>query len=408
VRADDGTPLYAQGYMLDITERKQSEERLRDSEERTRLLFDTALDAIVTMDAAGTITGWNAQAEATFGWSADEAIGRRLSETVIPPEHRAAHERGLERFLSTGEARVLNKRIEVAALHRDGTEFPVELAITPLARGGTYEFSAFLRDISARRRAEAERDRLLESERAQIERLRELDRLKDEFIALVSHELRTPLTSIRGYLELVTDGASGDLTPDQEQFLGVVARNAERLQSLVGDLLFVAQIEAGRLSLDRADVDLVSVAAESVESGRPLAAPKEIELSLAADAQVRLEGDRGRLGQLFDNFVSNAIKFTPAGGRVDVRIRTEGNSAVIEVADTGMGIPADEQEQLFERFFRSSNATAQAIQGTGLGLTISKAIVDAHGGTISFTSVENEGTTFRIELPLAPALAEAA
>jgi PAS domain S-box-containing protein len=405
---EDGAPLHWQGYLLDISERKEGEERLRDSEERTRLLFDTALDAIVTMDAAGTITGWNAQAEATFGWSADEAIGRRLSETVIPPEHRTAHERGLERFLSTGEARVLNKRIEVAALHRDGSEFPVELAITPLARGGAYEFSAFLRDISARRRAEAERDRLLEAERAQIERLRELDRLKDEFIALVSHELRTPLTSIRGYLELVTDGASGELTPDQEQFLGVVARNAERLQSLVGDLLFVAQIEAGRLALDRADLDLVAVAAESVESGRPLAAPKEIELSLAADPQVRLDGDRGRLGQLLDNFVSNAIKFTPAGGRVDVRVREEHGSAVIEVADTGMGIPADEQEQLFERFFRSSNATAQAIQGTGLGLTISKAIVDAHGGTISFTSIENQGTTFRIELPLSAALAEAA
>ena len=206
----------------------------------------------------------------------------------------------------------------------------------------------------------------------------------------------------------MTDGASGDLTADQEQFLGVVARNAERLQSLVGDLLFVAQIEAGGLSLERGDVDLAAVAAESVESGRPLAAPKEIELSLVADTQAAIDGDRGRLGQLLDNFVSNAIKFTPDGGRVEIRLTEEHGSAVIEIADTGMGIPADEQERLFERFFRSSNATAQEIQGTGLGLTISKAIVDAHGGRISFTSVENQGTTFRIELPLALTLADAA
>ncbi|MGH3131331.1 MAG: PAS domain S-box protein, partial [Gaiellaceae bacterium] len=249
IRDEDGTGLYAQGYMLDITERKASEERLRDSEERTRLLFDTALDAVVTMDASGTIIGWNAQSEATFGWSAEEAVGRRLADTIVPPEYRIAHERGLARFLATGKGTLLNQRIEITALHRDGQEFPVELAITPLERGGTYEFSAFLRDISERKRAEAERDRLLEAERAQTERLRELDRLKDEFVALVSHELRTPLTSIRGYLELVLEGETGPLTDDQARFLGVVERNAARLQHLVGDLLFIAQVEAGRLTL---------------------------------------------------------------------------------------------------------------------------------------------------------------
>jgi signal transduction histidine kinase len=264
----------------------------------------------------------------------------------------------------------------------------------------------YMLDISGRKHTEAALERLLERERAQNEELRTLDKLKDEFIALVSHELRTPLTSIRGYLELVSDG--GELSAEQEHFLGVVSRNAERLQSLVGDLLFVAQIEAGRLQLETSPVDLEQIAADAVESARPLADHKQIELTLEAQPVPPLEGDRGRLGQLLDNFLSNAIKFTPEGGSVRVRLGLEDGKAVLEIADTGMGIPQAEQERLFERFFRTSNATAQAIQGTGLGLTISKAIAEAHGGRITFTSTEGEGTTFRIELPLADALAAAA
>jgi signal transduction histidine kinase len=188
----------------------------------------------------------------------------------------------------------------------------------------------------------------------------------------------------------------------------VVARNAERLQSLVGDLLFVAQIEAGRLQLETAPVELEQIAAEAVESGRPLADHKQIQLTLDAQPVPLLEGDRGRLGQLLDNFLSNAIKFTPQGGSVHVRLAQQQGSALLEIEDTGMGIPQAEQERLFERFFRTSNATAQAIQGTGLGLTISKAIAEAHGGRITFTSTEGKGTTFRIELPLAASMAEAA
>jgi signal transduction histidine kinase len=266
----------------------------------------------------------------------------------------------------------------------------------------------YLIDVTERKRAGEELERLLDRERAQNAELRTLDKLKDEFIALVSHELRTPLTSIRGYLELVTDGSSGPLTGDQEQFLGIVDRNAGRLHSLVGDLLFIAQIEAGRLALERAEVEITRIAEESIETGRPLARDKGIELTLVSERVAPLQGDRGRLGQLLDNFVSNAIKFTPAGGSVEVRVLEQAGRAVIEVSDTGMGIPAAEQDRLFERFFRTSTATAQAIQGTGLGLTISKAIAEAHGGRISFTSVEGEGTTFRIELPLAAALADAA
>ena len=231
---------------------------------------------------------------------------------------------------------------------------------------------------------------------------REAERLKDEFFALVSHELRTPLTSIIGYLELVLDD-SDELDPETRRFLEVVERNAKRLLRLVGDMLFVAQVEAGRLSLETQAVDLGVVASESVEAARPAAERAGVTLALDVDAAPTVHGDRDRFGQMLDNLVSNALKFTPAGGRVTVHLSvlrdTAHPGAVLEVTDTGAGIPAGEQGRLFERFFRSSAAMAAAIPGVGLGLTIVKTIAEAHGGSVSLSSAEGRGTTVRIDIP---------
>jgi signal transduction histidine kinase len=248
----------------------------------------------------------------------------------------------------------------------------------------------------AKAQAEAARRTLAQ----QNKRLRELDRLKDEFLSLVSHELRTPLTSIRGYLELVLDEEAGEVNAEQRRFLLAVERNSRRLLRLVGDLLFVAQADAGRLTLERARVDVAALAADCVEAARPVADQKSIDLVLAAAPVPTLLGDRGRLAQVLDNLVSNALKFTPEGGRVEVRTGSVDEHVVLEVVDSGIGIPAAEQPRLFERFFRTATATERAIPGTGLGLAIVKAIVEAHGGRISFASTPNEGTTFTIEFPL--------
>jgi signal transduction histidine kinase len=230
---------------------------------------------------------------------------------------------------------------------------------------------------------------------------RELDRLKDEFVATVSHELRTPLTSMLGFLEMVREGEAGELLPDQERFLAIVHRSSERLQRLVGDLLFVARLDAGGLQLQLEDgVPLEEVVAEGVEASRPEAWSHEVMLDLEQNGPVAVRGDRERLGQLVSNLISNAVKFTPAGGKVTARVFAEGGHGVVEVEDTGIGIPQAEQERLFQRFFRASTATDQAIPGTGLGLAITKAITEAHDGTISVRSAPGEGTTFRVELPL--------
>ena len=232
----------------------------------------------------------------------------------------------------------------------------------------------------------------------QNDRLRQLDALKDEFISLVSHELRTPLTSIRGYVELLEDDAG--LTEEQRRFLGIVDRNAGRLLDLVSDLLFLAQVDAGRMTFDLQPVDLETIVLECVESSLPAAAAKQIELSAHTERPPVVDGDAARLAQVLDNLVSNALKFTPPGGRVDVRLVAAGAAAVIEVEDTGHGLAADEQDQLFERFFRSSRAAQDAIPGTGLGLAIAKTIVERHGGRIALESTVDAGTTVRVELPL--------
>ncbi len=229
---------------------------------------------------------------------------------------------------------------------------------------------------------------------------RESERLNDEFFALVSHELRTPLTSIIGYLELVRDEDEG-LSGDAQRFLEVVDRNAKRLLRLVGDMLFVAQVEAGRLSLERVALDLGQVVADSVEAARPAAERAGVRLTLEAAVVGQIDGDRDRVGQLVDNLVSNALKFTPEGGEVVVALRAEsGGRVLVAVGDDGMGIPAAEQQHLFERFFRSSAANNRAVPGVGLGLTIVKTIVEAHDGEISLESKEGVGTIVRVHLPL--------
>ncbi len=647
--------------------------RARHQAAVNRAVLDTAYDAFVSFDESGRVTAWNPQAEATFGWSAREALGQVLGDLIAPERDREHYFKGIARFLAGKESEVLNRRMERSALHRDGHEFPVELTIAPVRLGERWHFNAFLHDISERRQLEersgrlfsisldlmaafgpegrftqvnpawsevlgwrddeligrraveflhpddVERtlaesaaklrgsdriegvenrfrcrdgsyrwllwsavesrgegltyavakdvtdqkklDRLFRARYAVTEALAEAesleqdligalgaaaaslgwdygaawlpgedggrmrctglwaapgvdgdafaafvrdleiapgqglageawasggscwladlservgrpayaharealelgarssvavplvgsggvvavlqllsrearepdphteavlvaigeqvghaverriarvesDRMKDEFLALVSHELRTPLTSIVGYLELLRDD-EGELGSEVgRQFLTVIERNAIRLQRLVDDVLFAARAEAGRMSLSRGHVDLAEVARLSVEAARPKAEERGVELVAELDHVRHAAADGDRLGQALDNLVSNALKFTPPGGRVDVVLRRRGDSAVtLEVRDTGLGMTEEDRERAFERFFRA-DATRDHAPGVGLGLTIVRTIVEGHGGTIEVDSREGAGTSFRIELPLEPA-----
>ncbi|HET7566844.1 MAG TPA: ATP-binding protein [Gaiellaceae bacterium] len=227
--------------------------------------------------------------------------------------------------------------------------------------------------------------------------LEEAQHVKDEFVGLVSHELRTPLTSICGFTELLLGDTANE---EQREWLGIVERNGARLLHLVDDLLLTARIDSGRLDLESSEIDLATVVDDAVVAAAPAAEAASVRLAVQLEP-APLYGDPGRLGQVLDNLLSNAIKFTPAGGSVAVALAVGDGKAAVTVADTGMGIPADEREHVFERFYRSARARQSEVPGTGLGLAVTRGIVEAHGGTIGFESVDGQGTTFRVELPLA-------
>lgn len=300
----------------------------------------------------------------------------------------------LLRVLSSGEPSTVGFRL--ADGH--GTWRDLEANVTDL-RGDRHVRGIVLnaRDVTERNRADAEREILFAQEKLANERLRELDKLKDEFVALASHELRTPLTSIAGYLELLLDGP---LTDEQHTFGEVISRNAQRLLVLTNDLLFIAAIEAGQLTVERDEIELGVIAGQAVSAALPAAQNAHVELHCNEPPLLEVTGEASRLGQLLDNLISNAIKFTPAGGRVDVVLGGDGSRAWLEVRDTGIGISKLDQEQIFNKFFRTKAATQAGIQGTGLGLVISKAIAHAHGGTIQVQSDGEAGSVFRVEVPL--------
>jgi signal transduction histidine kinase len=245
-----------------------------------------------------------------------------------------------------------------------------------------------------------------ETEHAMIERHAaevEAQRAKDEFMGLISHELRTPLTSIIGYADLLVESDSEQLAAQGKQFAEVISRNASRELRLVEDLLDLTRLDAGRFRVEIGEAELPQIVRDAVESARLRAEDKGIEMSAEIEAIPTLAGDPERLAQTCDNLISNAIKFTPEGGTISVGLKLDGEAAVLSVEDSGVGIPADELEKVFERMFRTKKA--EHIPGTGLGLAITKAIADAHGGEIAVASEEDEGTTFTLRVPLAPPVA---
>ncbi|HEU4703415.1 MAG TPA: ATP-binding protein [Conexibacter sp.] len=230
---------------------------------------------------------------------------------------------------------------------------------------------------------------------------REAERAKQDFFALVSHELRTPLTAILGYVELLLSDDTGDFPVEHARHLEVIDRNARRLVRLVGDLLFAAQVDGAPLLLEPGEVDLAALVHDAVELARSRATEAGIALETEIESVNRCIGDRDRLAQVLDNLLLNALKFTPPGGRIAVRLADAGAQAQIEVADTGVGIAEQELPHLFDRFYRARNATGLSVPGLGLGLTIVRTIVEGHGGTVSVRSREGEGTSFTIQLPVA-------
>jgi PAS domain S-box-containing protein len=369
--------------------------------ERTRKLLDTANDAVVTIDAQSVIVDWNPAAEQIFGWSRAEAVGQRLGHLIVPEQYRAMHEAGVRRFVETGEGKLANQRIEITALTRDKGVIDVELSIWPVKVGDGYTFSSFVRDISRRKRAEAElaqaRDVALEA-----------TRLKSDFLANMSHEIRTPMNAIIGMSHLAL---KTDLDARQRDYISKANLAATSLLRIINDILDFSKIEAGKLELERTVFALEEVfeSVRTVVGGR--AAEKDLEFLVHAETAVPTHyfGDPLRLGQVLINLANNAVKFTEHG-RVEVAValqekRRDGAVLHFSVRDTGIGMTPEQRDKLFQPFSQADGSTTRKYGGTGLGLTISKRIVEAMGGDISVASIPRFGSifSFTVEFAIADA-----
>lgn len=355
--------------------------------------------AIIGADRQGRITLFNPGAERLLGWSAREAAG--LSTQVLHTAEQVsakAHELEVDDDFASVSARMLEPDMagaDMGFVRKDGTERTHSMTLGRITdeAGRVLGYVSTSEDVTDRVAAE-------EALRDALARMQEVDAVKDAFVSSVSHELRTPITSIQGYLELLGDGSFGDLTAQQRSAVAKVAANSERLLILIDDLLTLSRVQESGLGLEDKVLDLVAVVragcAVVSPGGERAGVPIGVEVP---DVPVPFLGDRDMLERVVINLVGNAVKFTPRGGRVEVTLRCHEQGSTITVADTGIGIPLAEQDRLFSRFFRSSLAQAQAIPGSGLGLSIAHSVVAQHGGTLRAESEPGAGTTFVVELP---------
>jgi PAS domain S-box-containing protein len=368
---------------------------LEQSEAKLRNVLDSALDAVVEMDNQGLIARWSPQAERVFGFTQAEAVGKRMSETIVPQRYRLAHEAGMRHYLATGEGPVLNKRIEIFAVTKEAREIPVELSITPIRAGKEVSFCAFLRDISERKAAEIERASLMGE-------LTEAVRTRDEFIAIASHELKTPISSLRLQFQMAARQLEKQdvrvYSPEAvNKRVGSVNRQLERMARLIDQMFDASRVTAGKLELSIERTDLSALVVEVVSEFRERFAIAGCILDARVAPQLVGNFDGYRIEQVLANLLTNAMKYGE-GSPVTVTLERAHECARLTVEDRGPGIEPGSLERIFNQYERASSGSK--IGGLGLGLYISRDIVEAHQGTIRVESELGKGSIFVLELPL--------
>jgi len=379
--AGDAEFLYA--MFDDITERKRSEEALRESEGRKSAIVESSLNCIIAADDRGRIIEYNTAAERIFGLRREDVLRKGLWDTIIPPRLRRAHQRGLD-AMEIGAGDEPGRRFETICIRADGSEFPVELSVAAFQQDGKTMFSTSIRDLTERVHAETMR---LESE------------AKSRFVAAMSHELRTPLNSILGFSQLLASSGTGGLNDRQQRYVGHIESSGRHLLALINDVLDLSKVEAGQMEVELEPIELEPLLEEAVNQLRPLADAKPLELVLDPAPGIWIRADRRRFLQVMLNLLSNAIKFTTAGGTVRVVAVRAGRTARISVIDSGIGIPPEEQERIFEEFTQVDRQSARSVEGTGLGLALSRRLLQLMRGTIQVESQEGKGSTFSMVLP---------
>jgi PAS domain S-box-containing protein len=382
----------------------------RRAETRFRRLLEAAPDAILEVDDQGRIVLINETAEKMFGYSRDELMGLNV-ETLVPAAMRTHHVKHRTSYTGHPQMRPMGTGLELHAQKKDGSLFPVEISLSPNPSDEGLRVIALIRDISARKQVEdrlraiqeqytaelAAKNQQLEARNLDVEKA---NRLKSEFLASMSHELRTPLHTIIGFSELLTEELEGPLNEKQRRFLGHILQDSRHLLELINEILDLSKIEAGRLELQKEQVDFAGCLEEVRAGLEQQAGAKSIQIEVRNEFRASLYADRVRLKEILYNLLTNALKFTPDGGNVWVETLVQDRRLQVTVGDTGIGVHQDEHHSIFEKFYQVGSTTKGTREGTGLGLPITRKLVELHGGHMWLESQPGQGSRFSFTLPL--------
>jgi PAS domain S-box-containing protein len=395
----------AQREIQDLTEREKAARTQARADRRFRELLEAAPDAIIEVDQDGRIVLMNRVTEKTFGYTRHELLGQSV-DLLLPDQLRGSHAGHRARFEADPVTRSMGMGMVLHGRRKDGSSVPVEISLSPVKSKEGFRATAIIRDVTDRALIEdrlrvlrEEYTRELELRHGEIERA---NRMKSEFMANMSHELRTPLHTVIGFSELLGEEVKGPLNTDQKRFVNHIHKDAQHLLALINEILDLSKIEAGKLLLNREILELGCVIDDALSSFRPQFVSKSMEVSVHIPGPVNVEGDRMRTRQIVVNLLSNALKFTAAGGSICVCVDVDSADgfARVSVNDTGIGIPPAQHEAIFEKFHQMEPAMSGIREGTGLGLAITKRLVQAHGGRIWLESEPGRGSRFTFTLPL--------
>jgi PAS domain S-box-containing protein len=365
---------------LNNMERQEAVNALKSSENRLNGILNNVLDGIITIGERGAIESFNAAARRIFGYVDAEVIGQNV-KMLMPEPYHSEHDGYLDHHIATGEKKVIGIGREVTGRRKDGTTFPMELAVSAVEIDGIRHFVGITRDITERKH---------------------IEQMQKEFISTVSHELRTPLTSIRGSLNLILAGVAGELPEEALSLLRIANSNSERLSHLIDDILDMEKISAGKMPFNNKVMNLIPVVQKAIDSNRGYADQLNVrfELKTSHDDTVMVRIDEKRMAQIMSNLLSNAAKYSPANDQVEITVTASEETVRISVHDHGKGIPEEFKSRIFSKFAQADSSDTRQQGGTGLGLSITRSIVATLGGSIGFDSSEGRGTTFYVDLPI--------